>query len=91
MYISSSKSPFFDIHCIRKISAKDLARASERSTGWRRLIGSLILQVIFLRSDLYLVALLWKTICNVRDPMSLRHPVRAYTPSTIRNSVLQCG
>ena len=74
MYISTSKRPFFDIHGIRKISAKDLARASERSTGWRRLIGSLILQVIFRRSDLYLVALWWKVICNLGDPMSLRHP-----------------
>ena len=44
-------------------------------TEWRRLIGSLILQVIFRKSDLYLVALLWKMIGNLWDPMSLRHPV----------------
>ena len=30
----------------------------------------------FRKSDLYLVALLWKMICNLGDPMSLRHPVR---------------
>ena len=30
--------------------------------------------VIFRKSDLYLVALLWKMICNLGDPMSLRHP-----------------
>ena len=30
---------------------------------------------IFRKSDLYLVALLWKTVCNLEDPMSLRHPV----------------
>ena len=28
-------------------------------------------QVIFRKSDLYLVALLWKMICNLGDPMSL--------------------
>jgi len=27
------------------------------------------------KSDLYLVALLWKMICNFKDPMSLRHSV----------------
>ena len=27
------------------------------------------------KSDLYLVALLWKMICNLGDPMNLRHPV----------------
>ena len=35
----------------------------------------LSLQVILCKSDLYLVALLWKMICNLGDPMSLRHPV----------------
>ena len=29
----------------------------------------------FCKSDLCLVALLWKIICNLGDPMSLRHPV----------------
>ena len=33
------------------------------------------LQVISCKNDLYLVALLWKRICNLGDPMSLRHPV----------------
>jgi len=35
----------------------------------------LSLWVIFRKSDLCLVALLWKMICNLGDPMSLRHPV----------------
>ena len=35
----------------------------------------LSLLVIFRKSYLHLVALLWKMICNVGDPMSLRHPV----------------
>jgi len=30
---------------------------------------------MFRKSDLYLVALLWKMFCNLGDPMSLRHPV----------------
>jgi len=30
----------------------------------------LSLQVIFRKSDLYLVALLWKMICNLGDPIS---------------------
>ena len=29
--------------------------------------------VIFRKSDIYLVALLWKMICNLGDPMSIRH------------------
>jgi len=37
----------------------------------------LFLQVIFRKSDLYLVALLWKMICNLGDPISLRHSVRS--------------
>ena len=36
---------------------------------------ALSLQVIFRKSNLYLMALLWKIICNLGDPMSLRHPV----------------
>jgi len=32
---------------------------------------------MFRTSDLYLVALLWKMICNLGDPMCLRHPVSA--------------
>jgi len=35
----------------------------------------LSLYVIFRKRALYLVALLWKMICNLGDPMSLRHPV----------------
>ena len=35
----------------------------------------LSLQVIFRKSDLYLVVPLWKMICNLRDPMNLRHSV----------------
>ena len=36
----------------------------------------LSLQVIFRKSDQYLVALLWKMICNLGDLMSLRHPAQ---------------
>ena len=39
----------------------------------------LSLQVIFCESDLCLVALLWKMICNLGDPMSHRHPVYTHT------------
>ena len=38
----------------------------------------LSLQVIFRTRALYSVALLWKMICNLGDPMSLRHPVRQF-------------
>jgi len=38
----------------------------------------LSLWVIFRKSDLYLVALLWKMTCNLGEPMSLRHPVCIY-------------
>jgi len=50
-------------------------KSSHISTGWRRLIGSLIVVGHFRKSNLYLVALLWKMICNLGDPMSLRHPI----------------
>jgi len=36
----------------------------------------------FRKSDLYLVALLWKIICKIRDPMSLRHSVLCNSIST---------
>ena len=48
----------------------------------------LSLQVIFRKSVLYLVALLWKMICNLGDLMSLRHPVHAlfmYAPLFYRH------
>ena len=32
----------------------------------------------FRKSDIYSMALLWKIICNLGDPMSLRHPVERY-------------
>ena len=35
----------------------------------------LSIYVIFCKSDIYSVALFWKMICNLRNPMSLRHPV----------------
>jgi len=44
-------------------------------TGWQRPIGSLIFVCHFLQKALYIVALLWKMTCNLRHPMSLRHPV----------------
>ena len=48
----------------------------------------LSLQVVFRKSDLYLVALLWKMICNLGDPMSLRHfvPTKCFV-STTTNSI----
>ena len=39
------------------------------------------------KSDLYLVALLWKMACNLGDPTSLRHPV---DEMCLRLSVLLC-
>ena len=45
----------------------------EFGTGWRRLPD---LYSSFSRQrDIYFVALLFKIICNLREPMSLRHPV----------------
>ena len=38
-------------------------------------LDPLSLYVIFRKSDLHLVVLLWKMICILGDPMGLRHPV----------------
>ena len=40
----------------------------------------LSLQVIFRKSDLHLVALLCRMICNLGDPMSLHHPIVHFVP-----------
>ena len=59
---------------------------AETHTGWRRRIGSLIFIGHCPQSDMNLVALLWKMICNLGDPMSLRHPIHTsvlvYTETT---------
>ena len=34
------------------------------------------------------MALLWKMICNLGDPMSLRHPVRGKSPQNIHKPTL---
>ena len=44
----------------------------------------LSLYVICSKSDLYLVAPLWKMMCNFRDSMSLRHPIAWATLSRSR-------
>jgi len=41
----------------------------------------LCIYISFRKSDLYVVALLWKMICNLGDPMSLRHPVPSASPT----------
>ena len=51
----------------------------------------LSLQVIFRKSDLYLMALLWEMICNLGDPMSLRHPVIRHRKESLTICVGVCG
>ena len=46
------------------------------STGWRKLIGSPKLQIIFHKRATKYRSLLWKMTYKEMDPMSLRHPVR---------------
>ena len=51
----------------------------------------LSLQVIFRKSDRYLVALLWKIICNLGDPMSLCHPVLRGHTHVGACTLVECG
>jgi len=44
-------------------------------TGWRRVIGCLKLHVISRKRTTNYGALLRKMTCNLRHPMTLRHPV----------------
>ena len=60
--ISHCKCYTFEIHQIQTL---EFLGTNSNSTR----------QVIFYKSNLYLVALLGKMICNVGDPVSLRHPV----------------
>ena len=46
------------------------------TTGWRRLIGCLKLQVIFRKRATNYRALLWEMTYKDRHPMGLRHPVQ---------------
>ena len=78
VFISHSASYSVILHHTHKVCMYLLhicvcSALSTRDTGWQRLIGSLIFVGFFRKSDLYLVALLWKMICDLEDPMSLRH------------------
>jgi len=48
----------------------------------------LISHVIFRKSDRYLGALVWKMICNLGDPMSLRHLVSIHRNAQFNNDYL---
>ena len=67
----------------------------KRRTGWRRLIGSLKLQIIFHKRATQYRSLLRKMTTKVRDPMSLRHPVQlspeyvSYIESHIEDLVIR--
>ena len=52
---------------------------------WIDSYDPLSLWVIFRKSDLYLMALLWKMIYNLGDPMSLRHPIHSWVSWTEAN------
>jgi len=65
----------FDVGVHRHVWMTWMMTTDILNTGCRRLIGSLIFTKFSRKSDLYLVALLWKMICNSGDPMNNRHPV----------------
>jgi len=52
---------------------------SIQDTGWPRLIGSPKLHIIFYKRATKYRSPLWKKPIKIRDPMSLRHPVPAFT------------
>jgi len=60
-------------------------------TGWRRLVGSPKLQIIFHKSATQYRSLLRKRPIEIRDPMSLRYPVRVYVTIDIQCVASRCG
>jgi len=58
-----------------------------RDTGWRRLLGSPKLQIIFHKRATKYSSLLRRMTYKERDPMSLRHPVYIYM-YTLRDAFL---
>ena len=57
------------------------------ATGWRRPMDALSLYVFFCKRALQLEALLRKMTCNLRHPMSLRHPVPPLTVASPLSSI----
>ena len=81
--VYGTKKKYMHVNIRVSVNMRVTARTRERIyfvvnvwqwTGVLRHHCKASLYVIFRKSDLYLVALLWKMICNLGDPTSLRHP-----------------
>jgi len=63
------------------------SRYPYKNLGWRRLIGSPKLQIIFLKRATKYRSLLRKWLVKIRDPMSLRHPAPMQTFYTCKAGI----
>ena len=72
----------FPLPCTQCTTISKMNSSVLKVQGGEDSYDPLSLQVVFRKSDLYLVAVLWKMTCNLGDPISLRHPV--HVASTLK-------
>jgi len=75
MIIHDFSRTVYPLHQVTLFARDPSAEMLTSDTGWRRVIPCLKLQVISRKRSTNYGALLRKMTCNLRHPMTLRHPV----------------